>query len=72
MNRGAEQYAKKLAATGTGQLQHSSKGERPGQGENLAMTCIRGGKLSIIYITDVTLNLTESIIIIKIIISIWI
>ncbi|XP_032219189.2 uncharacterized protein LOC5518573 [Nematostella vectensis] len=39
MSHSAQAYAQKLAQRGS--LQHSSSGERPGQGENLAMTCER-------------------------------
>ncbi len=37
MSKSAEEYAKKLAASGN--FQHSSKDERKGDGENLAMKC---------------------------------
>ena len=37
MSQQAKAYAQRLA--GIGRLQHSSKSERPGQGENLAMRC---------------------------------
>ncbi len=37
MSKSAEEYAKKLAASGS--FQHSSKEERKGDGENLAMKC---------------------------------
>ena len=41
MNAAAMAYAKKLADRG-GNLEHSKPHERPGQGENLAMSCGRG------------------------------
>ncbi len=37
MSKAAEEYAKKLASTGS--FQHSSRDERKGDGENLAMKC---------------------------------
>ena len=37
MTKSAEEYAKKLAKMGT--LKHSSRDERSGNGENLAMKC---------------------------------
>jgi len=39
MNQQAAAYAQRLARMGS--LQHSSSSERPGQGENLAMSCGR-------------------------------
>lgn len=39
MSRSAQAYAERLARMGS--LQHSGSSERPGQGENLAMTCGR-------------------------------
>ena len=37
MSSAAAAYAKKIASTGS--MQHSSRDERPGQGENLYMSC---------------------------------
>ncbi len=37
MSKSAEEYAKKLAASGS--FQHSNRDERKGDGENLAMKC---------------------------------
>ena len=41
MSQQATAYAVRLASMG--KLQHSSSSERPGQGENLAMSCGSGG-----------------------------
>ena len=40
LSQQAMRYAQRLA--GIGRLQHSSRSERPGQGENLAMRCGSG------------------------------
>ena len=37
MNQAAKKYATKIA--NSGRFQHSKKGNRPGQGENLVMSC---------------------------------